>query len=375
MDDDNNEIHPLDRDYSVPSQPAKKRLADLSKLHRIGFSTFAAGFVTVVLAAIVLSALPSGGWFETIGSFMHRLAMYFMLIGGVLIVTAYQAPRRAAAAKERERLELERRKLERREPSTVPDAAGVDDSSIGQPSNRLGTVALIIAAGTIALTMASLYIVRFGIFGRSSMITLSLLNIVGYPLSLLCSWRAVSQPGYDHLPARIAGTLAIAGHLVFLHRGFYWPRASLMALPVVFVVICIASYIAKGQAFRLASRGSGQLRQNELGILVTAIAVAWFLVGTLELKQPGIMSIIFAGSVAQTILVLTFVMAIVSRWQTNRDPYFSGLGAFLIVVLPYLPMILLALTSSSTAMVLVVCVWFFVIGAVLIRPLRRFAYS
>ena len=54
MDDDDYEIHPLDRDYSLPSQPAKKRLAKLSQLHRIGFATFAAGFVTVVLAAIVL---------------------------------------------------------------------------------------------------------------------------------------------------------------------------------------------------------------------------------------------------------------------------------------------------------------------------------
>ena len=140
MDDDDYEIHPLDRDYSVPSQPARKRRSDLSKLHRIGFSTFAAGFVTVVLAAIALGAFPGGGWFETIGSFMHRLAMYFILIGGVLILVAYSAPRRAAAAKKRERLELERRKLERREPSTGEDAAGVEDASTGQPSNRLGTV-------------------------------------------------------------------------------------------------------------------------------------------------------------------------------------------------------------------------------------------
>jgi hypothetical protein len=109
MDDDDYEIHPLDRDYSLPSPPAKKRLANLSRLHRIGFATFAAGFVTVALAAIVLSAFPSGGWLETIGSSMHRLAMYLILVGGVLIVAAYQAPRLAAAAKERERLELERR--------------------------------------------------------------------------------------------------------------------------------------------------------------------------------------------------------------------------------------------------------------------------
>jgi len=305
-------------------------------------------------------------------------AMYFTLIGGVLILVAYSAPRRAAAAKKRERLELERRKLERREPSTGEDAAGVEDASTDQPSNQLGRISFIIATGMIVLTMASSYFVRFGINGRSSMtllITLSLLNLVGYPLSLLCSWRAVSQPGDDHLSARIAGTLAIIGHLVLIHRGFYWSRASLMALAVVFVVTCIAGYITKARAFRLTNRRSGQLRQNELGILVTAIAVAWLLVGTLGLTQPGIVSNIYAWGVAQIILVLTCAMAIVSYWQLNRDPYFSGLGALLIVVLPYLPMTLLALTSSSAALVLILCVWFLVIGAVLIRPLRRVACS
>jgi hypothetical protein len=376
MDDDDYEIHPLDRDYSVPSQPARKRRADLSKLHRIGFSTFAAGFATVVLAAIILGAFPGGGWFETIGSFIHRLAMYFILIGGVLILVAYSAPRRAAAAKEQERRELERRRLERREPSTIDDAAVAKDASIGKPANRLGRVSVIIAAGMIALTMASFYIFRFGINGRSSMaimMTLSWLNFAGYPLALLCSWRAVSQSGYDQLPARIAGTLAIVGHLMLILRGFYWSRASLMAILVVFVVTCIASYIAKGQAFRQTHRGGGQLRQSELGILVTAIAVAWLLVGTLGMMQSGYLSIIYAGSVGQIIVLLTGAMAIVSYWQINRDPYFAGFGALLIVVLPSLPMILLALTSSSTAMVWIFVVWVFVIGGVLARPLCRVA--
>jgi hypothetical protein len=379
MDDDDYEIHPLDRDYSLPSQPAKKRLAKLSQLHRIGFATFAAGFVTVVLAAIVLGAFPSGGWFETIGSFMHRLAMYFILIGGVLVLAAYQAPRRAAAAKKRERRELGRGRLELLELSTVENAPRVEEASIGQPSNRLGAVSLVIATGMIALTMASFYVVRFGINGRSSMtilITLSWLNFFGYPLSLFCSWRAVSQPGSDHLPARIAGTLAIAGHLMLILRGFYWSRASLMPIAFVIVVTCIASYIAKGQAFRQTYRGSGQLRQSELGILVTAIAVAWLLVGTVGLPLlHGNLSSIYAGSISQILLVLACAMAIVSYWQINRDPYYSGLGALLIVALPYLPIILLALTSTSAAMVLVLFVWCFVIGAVLIRPLRRAARS
>ena len=50
-----------------------KMAREVSKLHRIGFSVFAAGFTTVVLAAVVMGAFPGGGWFEVIGSFMHRL--------------------------------------------------------------------------------------------------------------------------------------------------------------------------------------------------------------------------------------------------------------------------------------------------------------
>jgi hypothetical protein len=75
----------------------KKRLTSLSSWHHIGFVTFAAGFATIIPAAIILNVLP-GGWTETIGSFLHRLAMYIILIGGMLVVAAYQAPRQAAAA-------------------------------------------------------------------------------------------------------------------------------------------------------------------------------------------------------------------------------------------------------------------------------------
>ncbi|MGB0598759.1 MAG: hypothetical protein ACPGLY_18890 [Rubripirellula sp.] len=108
MSDD--EIHPLDRDYSVPLETTKKRSTSLSTWHHVGFVTFAAGFATIIPAAIILNVFP-GGWTETIGSFLHRLAMYIILIGGVLVVAAYQAPRQAAAAaaaKKRERRELER---------------------------------------------------------------------------------------------------------------------------------------------------------------------------------------------------------------------------------------------------------------------------
>lgn len=371
MDDDDYEVHPLDRDYSVPRQPARNRRSEFSKLHRIGFFIFAAGFVTVVLAAIVLGAFPDVGWIETIGGFMHRLAMYFILIGGVLILVAYSAPRRAAAAREQEH-----RRLEHRLPSTIDDAAGASDASLGKPANLLGRVSVIIAAGTIILTMVSSYIFRFGINGRPSMaimLTLSWLNLAGYPLALLCSWRAVCQSGYDQLPARIAGTLAIAGHLMLILHGIYWSRSSLMTVAVVIVVTCITSYIAKGQSTQQTHRGSGRLGQSGLGILVTSIAVAWLLVSTLEITQSGFLSTIFAGSIAQFILLLTGAMAIVSYWQINRDPYFAGFGALLIVVLPFLPMILLAWTSNSTAILWIFVVWVFVIGGVLARPLCRVA--
>ena len=107
MDDDDG-IHPLDRDYSIPSKPAKNRFFDLSRSHQIGILTFASGFATVLLAAVTLGASPGGGWVETVGSFMHRLAMYMILVGGVLIVYAYQAPRYEAAALEREQRLLKR---------------------------------------------------------------------------------------------------------------------------------------------------------------------------------------------------------------------------------------------------------------------------
>lgn len=103
MDANENEIHPLDRDYSVPSAPEKKQRSNLSKLHRIGFSVFAAGFACVFLAAIVLGVFPGGGWFEAIGSFMHRLAMYLILVGGIMVLAAYQNERREAEARQRPR--------------------------------------------------------------------------------------------------------------------------------------------------------------------------------------------------------------------------------------------------------------------------------
>ncbi len=122
MSDD--EIHPLDRDYSVPLEPAKKRLTSLFRWHHIGFVTFVAGFATIIPAAIILNAFP-GGWTETIGSFLHRLAMYIILIGGVLVVAAYQAPRQAAAAaKKRERRELERRSLAKTQGPTLDPTFG-----------------------------------------------------------------------------------------------------------------------------------------------------------------------------------------------------------------------------------------------------------
>jgi len=87
------ETHPLDRDYSMPVQPRlPTAVAYYPKLRRVGVITFVAGFVTVFLAAIVLGSFRGSGSIETVGSSIHRFAMFIVLIGGCLIILAYRLP-------------------------------------------------------------------------------------------------------------------------------------------------------------------------------------------------------------------------------------------------------------------------------------------
>ncbi len=128
-------IHPLDRDYSLPSKPPKGWFARLPKWHRIGFVTFGIGFSTLLFTAIVLGSFPGVGWVESIGSFLHRLAMYIILIGGLIVVVAYQAPRRADAHKERMRREAERRESVARQ--NRPPGVEYQDPTFGKLTRQL----------------------------------------------------------------------------------------------------------------------------------------------------------------------------------------------------------------------------------------------
>lgn len=99
MDEDEPEIHPLDRDYSSPiqssrrtAQPIGSPVAFHAQLRRIGFTGFAIGFVTVFLSAIVLSNFRGNSTIEGIGSMLHQLGMILILIGGVAVVVAYRLP-------------------------------------------------------------------------------------------------------------------------------------------------------------------------------------------------------------------------------------------------------------------------------------------
>ena len=93
MDDSEYDIHPLDRDYYEPVNPTKRKATSTdSKLHRFGLYTFAAGFTTLLLAAVVSGNSSPGGSIERLGSYMHRLAMVIILGGGALIIAAYRVP-------------------------------------------------------------------------------------------------------------------------------------------------------------------------------------------------------------------------------------------------------------------------------------------
>ncbi len=87
MNDPEYDVHPLDRDYSLP-EPKAKRLPKLpdGPIHRVGLIIFAVGFVTLILTAILLGTVRRAGWLETIGSYAHQFGMVMILVGGILIL-------------------------------------------------------------------------------------------------------------------------------------------------------------------------------------------------------------------------------------------------------------------------------------------------
>lgn len=91
MNPPQDDIHPLDQDYSSPISTTGKRRRSLDeKVRRFGIAVFAGGFVLVFLAAIVLSVWNGVERIERFGSFLHRFAMLTILCGGIAVMTSYR---------------------------------------------------------------------------------------------------------------------------------------------------------------------------------------------------------------------------------------------------------------------------------------------
>lgn len=95
MDDNEaDEIHPLDRDYSISDASPQRKVRDKStrgRIRRGATILFASGFIALLPAAIVTNSFPRS-WLESAGSLVHRMAMWAILIGGLLIVASYRVP-------------------------------------------------------------------------------------------------------------------------------------------------------------------------------------------------------------------------------------------------------------------------------------------
>ena len=91
MNDPEYDIHPLDRDYSMPQPKQQRReLSPNERMRRFGIIVFAGGLGVVMMAAIALGIFRGTGWIEGFGSAMHRFGMIAILVGGVTIVASYR---------------------------------------------------------------------------------------------------------------------------------------------------------------------------------------------------------------------------------------------------------------------------------------------
>ena len=97
MDEEEYEIHPLDRDYSEPT-PARRRskIATSVDYHRgiraAGVMIFAAGFFAVFVTAVFQNQASGNVSAERFATMLHRLAMVIILVGGVTVFAAYRLP-------------------------------------------------------------------------------------------------------------------------------------------------------------------------------------------------------------------------------------------------------------------------------------------
>lgn len=88
MDD---EIHPLDRDYSTIDQAVPKApLTNEEKFRRLALFVFGFGFLLAFVAAIALGINPGGGFVETFFSMVQRAGMFAILGGGCLLLVSYR---------------------------------------------------------------------------------------------------------------------------------------------------------------------------------------------------------------------------------------------------------------------------------------------
>lgn len=88
--DDESEIHPLDRDYSKPVDLPPEQSGYDPKIRLMGFAGIVAGFVTILISAIMVGAGRGSTALESFGSTLHRFGMILILVGAVLVIVAYR---------------------------------------------------------------------------------------------------------------------------------------------------------------------------------------------------------------------------------------------------------------------------------------------
>jgi len=92
--DSDDEKHPLDQDYSQVVEP-KRRLVQLPEgnVLRVGVICFLVGLFSAVLTAALLGVFQGVRSLETVGSYVHQIAMVMILFGGVLMLLGFRLGR------------------------------------------------------------------------------------------------------------------------------------------------------------------------------------------------------------------------------------------------------------------------------------------
>lgn len=378
------EIHPLDRDYSVPYQlPKRKRFAHLSRMHRAGLTAFAGGFLTLVLAAIALGNVPERGILESIGSFLHRTAMYAVLVGGILLLIehkksqgkpTFKALDVAAKGEDADGEGQEEAEIKIEE---EPESVEFDDSMVDVPAGSgriLSGIALTIGLVLLSASLLSAVMWQMGL-GQAAMAMTwfytSLLMALGYPIAMACCWAVICNPAKEHLYAKIAATIIIVGWGLRHLAGVYFFAAWVPLLMIVALIVSAAGVsVMLGMGVRGPNRVRPASRVSEAGVLVTVTALGWFVLGTIGLMSMPVTMALYSDT-ATFFLMCALVVAILAYWQPRRDLYFAGLGGLLITSLPFLPLFLSSHTSLATMVAVITIVWIIVLGLVLAKPLNH----